>query len=287
MTSNSVTSHSATSQPGAARSDSDNNLHRSLAPISDAAWGQIAEEASRTVKRNLAARRVIDVDGPHGYGRASVATGHVTEIGAPTDGVRARLRSVLPLVEIRVPFTLDRMAVDDVARGSQDSDWQPVKDAATTIAHSEDRAVFEGYSAAGITGISASSSNPAIPLPEDPRNYPDAVAQALSELRLAGVEGPYALVLDAEAYTAVSETRDHGYPILAQLGRLVPDAIIWAPALRGGYLLSTRGGDFTLTIGQDVSIGYLRHTDTSVDLYLQETFTFAPYTGEASVVLSR
>jgi uncharacterized linocin/CFP29 family protein len=265
----------------------DNNLHRSLAPISDMAWEQIEEEASRTVKRNLAARRVIDVDGPFGYSFASVTTGHVAEIAAPSDGVRARSRGILPLVEVRVPFTLDRPAIDDVARGSQDSDWQPVKDAATTIALTEDRAVFEGYAAAGIAGIGATSSNPSIALPEDPRGYPDAVAQALTHLRLAGVEGPYALVLDAAAYTAVSETRDHGYPILEQLNRLVPDGIVWGPALRGGYLLSTRGGDYTLTIGQDVSIGYLRHTDTTVDLYLQETFTFAPYTSEASVYLTR
>ena len=39
-----------------------NNLHRGLAPISAAAWAQIEEEASRTVKRHLAARRVVDVD---------------------------------------------------------------------------------------------------------------------------------------------------------------------------------------------------------------------------------
>jgi uncharacterized linocin/CFP29 family protein len=265
----------------------DNNLHRSLAPISDSAWEQIEEEASRTVKRNLAARRVVDVAGPFGYSFASVATGHVAEIAAPSDAVRARSRGILPLVEIRVPFTLDRLAIDDVARGSQDSDWQPVKDAATTLALTEDRAVFEGYPAAGIQGIGTTSSNPSIALPADPRGYPDAVAQALTALRQAGVEGPYALVLDAEAYTAVSETRDHGYPILEQLNRLVSDGIIWGPALRGGYLLTTRGGDYTLTIGQDVSIGYLRHSDSTVDLYLQETFTFAPYTSEASVFLTR
>lgn len=267
--------------------ENDNNLHRSLAPISASAWQQIEEEASRTVKRNLAARRVVDVTGPLGYGFASVTTGHVADIVPPTTGVRTRLRGVLPLVEVRVGFTLDRDAVDDVARGSQDSDWQPVKDAATTLAHIEDRAVFDGYAAAGISGVAASSTNPPIALPESARDYPDAVAQALSELRLAGVEGPYALVLDAEAYTEVSETRDHGYPILSQLNRLVPDAIIWAPALSGGYLLTTRGGDFELTIGQDVSIGYLRHDDATVELYLQETFTFAAYTGEASVHLSR
>ncbi|HEY4991140.1 MAG TPA: family 1 encapsulin nanocompartment shell protein, partial [Nakamurella sp.] len=106
---------------------------------------QTDEEAARTIKRNLAGRRVIDVSGPLGYGFAAVTTGHVAEIATPADGVQARLPGILPLVEVRVPFTLERSAVDDVARGSQDSDWQPVKDAATAIAHSEDRAVFEGY----------------------------------------------------------------------------------------------------------------------------------------------
>ena len=42
------------------------NLHRELAPISDAAWSQIEEEATRTLKRHLAGRRVVDVSGPGG-----------------------------------------------------------------------------------------------------------------------------------------------------------------------------------------------------------------------------
>jgi uncharacterized linocin/CFP29 family protein len=43
-----------------------NNLHRELAPISDTAWAQIEEEASRTLKRYLAGRRVVDLHGPSG-----------------------------------------------------------------------------------------------------------------------------------------------------------------------------------------------------------------------------
>ena len=34
-----------------------NNLHRELAPISDAAWALIEEEVTRTFKRHLAGRR--------------------------------------------------------------------------------------------------------------------------------------------------------------------------------------------------------------------------------------
>ena len=94
-------------------------------------------------------------------------------------------------------------------------------------------------------------------------NYPDAIAHALSELRLAGVNGPYSVVLGAEPYTAVAEARDHGYPVLQHIHRLVETEIIWAPAIAGGFVLTTRGGDFDLHIGQDFSIGYLCHTDAA------------------------
>ena len=61
--------------------------------------------------------------------------------------------------------------------------------------------------------------------------------------------------------------------------------VFWAPAVQGAFVLTTRGGDFELDIGQDFSIGYLSHSSTVVDLYLQETLTFQMLTSEAAVVL--
>jgi uncharacterized linocin/CFP29 family protein len=263
-----------------------NNLHRELAPISDAAWAQIEEEASRTLKRYLAARRVVDVEGPQGTTLSAVGTGHLNRIEAPAEGILARQRIVKPVVELRVLFELDRGQIDDVERGANDSNWQPVKDAARRIAFAEDRAVFEGYPAAGIEGVRRGTSNPIMTLPTDLRDYPDVIAQALSQLRLVGVNGPYSVVLGADAYTGLSETRDHGYPVLEHIKRLVSGEIIWAPAIAGGFVLTTRGGDFDLHIGQDVSIGYSSHTDVAVTLYLQETFTFLLLTSEAAVALA-
>jgi len=109
----------------------------------------------------------------------------------------------------------------------------------------------------------------------------------LSRLRLVGVNGPYSVLLGADAYTALAETSDHGYPVLEHIRRLVENEIIWAPAIPGAFVLTTRGGDFDLHIGQDVSIGYLSHTDAVVRLYLQETFTFLLLTTEAAVALVR
>ena len=261
-----------------------NNFHRELAPISSEAWDEIEDEAKRTLKRYLGARRVADVVGPLGLAHSAVGTGHLKDVTAPFEGVETRQREVKPLVELRVPFELSRQQIDDVERGSQDSDWQPVKDAARAIAFAEDRTVFDGFAEAGVEGVRQATSNPAVTLPEDHDDWPEAVAEAVSQLRLAGVNGPYVLVLGARAYTEASGASDDGYPILRHIERQV-DEVVWAPAIEGGFVMTRRGGDFELTIGQDFTIGYLSHTATTVQLYLFETIAYRTLTSEAAVTL--
>jgi uncharacterized linocin/CFP29 family protein len=263
-----------------------NNLHRDLAPISDLAWARIEEEATRTLKRHLAGRRVVDVRGPAGLDLAAVGTGHLQGLDPHVEGIEARLRVAQSLVELRVPFNVGRQAVDDVERGAEDSDWEPVKNAARQIAFAEDRAIFEGFAAAQIKGIRQATANPVISLPGDARAYPDTIAESVSGLRLVGVNGPYSLVLSAEAYTLLNETRDNGYPVMDQIRHIVDGDIIWAPAILGAFVLTTRGGDFVLHVGEDVSIGYLSHNDTSVRLYLEESMTFLCLTAEAAIAFS-
>ena len=263
-----------------------NNLHRELAPISGAAWAQIEEEVSRTFKRHIAGRRVVDVEGPGGVDLSAIGTGHVRNVGAPGDGIVARQREVKPLVELRVPFELDRGQIDDVERGSNDSDWQPAKDAAKLLAFAEDRAIFEGYAAAGIGGIREGTSNPVLTLPGDVHAYPDAIAAALRQLRLEGVNGPYSVLFGADEYTKLSASSDHGHPMMEHIEELVDGKVIWAPAITGAFVMTTRGGDFALHIGEDVSIGYLSHDEKKVRLYLEETFTFLLLTTEASVAIN-
>ena len=263
-----------------------NNLHRELAPVSAAAWASIAEEAKRTFTLHLAGRRVAEVQGPDDDALAAVGTGHLSDIASPAPGVLAWSRTAQPVIELRVPFAVRRRDIDDVERGAQDPDWQPVKDAARTMAFAEDRAVFEGYQAGGIAGIRQVASCPALTLPSDARQYPDTISEALTALRLAGVGGPYALLLSADAYTAVSETSDHGYPVREHLSRLISGQIIWAPAIDGAFVVTTRGGDFQMYLAQDLSIGYQSHDAESVHLYFIQALTFMVHTAEAIVPLT-
>ena len=184
-----------------------------------------------------------------------------------------------------MPFTLSREQIDDVERGAQDADWQPVKDAAKKIAFAEDRAVFEGYAAAASPGSARQSPTTRSRCRRTRELMPEAITQAVSELRLAGVDGPYSVLLAADEYTKVSETTEHGYPIREHIKRLIDGDIIWAPAIDGAFVLTTRGGDFELQIGQDLVDRLPRPRRDSVQLYFQESLTFLVYTAEASVAL--
>jgi uncharacterized linocin/CFP29 family protein len=263
------------------------SLFRELAPVSPAAWKEIEEEATRTLKAALAARKLVDFTGPKGWTKSAVATGRTETIPSPLPrGVEARLRNVLPVMELRAPFELSRAEIDSIDRGAKDADLDPVIDAARSIAMAEDRTVFYGHAAAGIEGICPAAPGRPVSLTRNYEDYPLAVATAISRLHTAGVDGPYAIALSKSCYTGIIETTKGGYPVIQHVRRLLEGPIVWAPALEGAVVLSLRGGDFELIVGQDFSIGYLDHTPETVRLYLQESFTFRVLSEQAAVTLS-
>lgn len=265
-----------------------NHLFRERAPITEAGWAEIEKEAKRTLRAMLGARRVVDFRGPMGWDDSEVEIGRADPIAAPPGGktVGARLRRIQPLVELRIPFEVSRAELDAIDRGARDPDLDPVIAAAREIAIAEDRSIFHGYEAAHITGICQASRDAAVPLGSSHGDYPGAVSTALMKLRDEGIEGPFAVVLNEELYKDLTARTDEGYPILSHVRRLVDGDIVWAHGLDGGLVLSTRGGDFELTVGQDFSIGYLDHTSEAVQLYIEESFTFLVLTDQAAVPLT-
>lgn len=266
-----------------------NNTYRHLAPITEKAWAQIEDEARRTFITRLAGRRIVDVPQPGGSAMSALDIGHIRTVDSVIPGVETRQRVVQPLVELRVPFTLSRETIDDVDRGSEDSDWQPVKTAVETLALAEDTLVSEGSAASGVRGIIPSSSNPVIKLGEGNDALPEAVAEAITQLRMVGVQGPYGLMLSPALYTLAGGGSDDGYPVSAHLQRILgkKGVVALAPALSGAIVVSMRGGDYTLALGEDVRIGYLTHDAETVNLYVQESVTFRVNTDEASVVIAK
>jgi uncharacterized linocin/CFP29 family protein len=264
-----------------------NHLLRSSAPISDSGWEMLDDEATQRLAPALAARRLVDFSGPHGWDHSATNRGRVDELpDSPVEGVAAHQRRVLPLVELRAAFTISRAELRAADRGASDADLEGLDDAAQRIARAENRAVCHGFDAAGIAGITEATSHAPIELSDDFDEYPRHAAKAVEELVEAGIGGPYALALGPACYTGVIETTEHGgYLVFDHLSKILDGPIVRAPGVEGALVLSMRGGDFLFESGQDLSIGYESHDSETVQLYLEESFSFRVATNEAAVAL--
>lgn len=264
-----------------------NHLLRSHAPITEAGWDQLDEEGRQRLVPALAARKLVDFSGPLGWHHSATNLGRAATIEGPGEGMVARRRTVLPLVELRAEFSVSRDELLDADRGAVDTDLEPLDEAARRIARAENVAVFHGWGEAGLTGIAEASPHPPVSLGSDFANYPGHVARAVERLLESGVSGPYGLALGPEGYTGVVETTEHGGLIVFDhLHRILDGPIVWAPGVRGAVVVSLRGGDFLFESGQDLSIGYSHHDGERVYLYLEESFSFRIASADAAVALN-
>jgi uncharacterized linocin/CFP29 family protein len=245
----------------------------------------------------MAGRKLVDLDGPHGWRKAAVNLGRVspharasdTSTGRDTlaEGVSVGIRLVQPLIELRTTFELSMRELDNIGRGAADLSLDPVMAAAERTARAEDHAIFDGFTPARIAGIARSSPHAALPIPSSATEYPHVIAEALEVLRRSGISGPIALALGSRCFSELSQAAEDGYPIRKRIEQqLIDGPIVWAPTVDGAVVLSTRGGDFVLTVGQDISIGYDWHDKESIALFLTESFTFRLLEPAAAVVLT-
>lgn len=261
-------------------------LNRNLAPLSEQAWRAIDEEAKNVLEVVLAARKLVDFNGPLGWETSAVDTGRLESADCgPYDGVSLHLRKVQPLLELRREFKVARGEMEAIDRGAKDADLNAVVDTARALAFAEDDAIFNGIPGVGISGICPSATHGSLTISEDYENYPAVVAQAISTLRQAGVGGPYAIALGPKCFTGLNETTVNGFPVLNHVANLLDVPPVSAPAIDGAVVISTRGGDFELSVGRDFSIGYLDHDSRHVQLVLDESFTFRALGAEAVVPL--
>lgn len=281
--------HGQGSSDGPASRTSTSHLRRHDAPFGREVWQRIDEDAAQALRTYRSARKLVEVEGPRGWQKSAVGLGRVRTASADelvTEGLELKQRRVLPLLELRVPFAVARAELEAIERGAQDPDLDALTDACRRIARAEDRIVFYGHVDTGVGGIAGDTPHAPIALPGDFTDYPSVIAEAIERLRIAGVEGPYTLALGPRWYDAIARTTGAGYPILEHVRRLLDGPPVWSPALDdGGILLSRRGGDYRLVIGQDATVGYRGHDAEHVHLYVEESMTFRLLSPEAGVAL--
>ena len=245
-----------------------NHLLRSLAPISDSGWKLLDEEARERLDPALAARRLVDFSGPHGWEYSATNLGR-------TDA--ARLRPVRRRDRRSsggcCPWSRCGPTSSSRRRSCATPTGAPRTPTSSRSTRPRTRSPWprtRRCSTAGTvrsTGIEEATPHAPIALGETPDDYPRPVAGAVERLLHNGVSGPYGLALGGEQYQRVTESAEHGgYPLLEHLRKILEGPIVWAPGVGGALVLSLRGGDFLFESGQDLSIGYDGHDGDVVRL---------------------
>lgn len=266
------------------------HLRRHDAPFGKPVWRRIDEEAKQALETYRSMRKLVEIEGPHGWEKSAVSLGRVRATraeGLRVEGLELQERRVQPLLELRVPFAVTRAELEAIERGAEDPELDPLIDACKRLARAEDRVILYGHDDSGVRGIVGDSPHPPVVLPGDFTGYPGVVAEAIERMRGAAVEGPFTIALGPRWYDALVRTAaPGGYPVLEHLRRLLEGPPIWSPALdEGGVLVSRRGDDYRLVLGQEAVVGYRGHDAEHVHLYVEESLTFRLLSPEAGVAL--
>ena len=260
-------------------------LKRSLAPITDEGWQEIEDQAREVLSGKLSGRKVVDVVDPKGWDYSSIPEGRLDIKENSPGAVRYGIRKVLPLVETRKSFKLDVWELDNLSRGAEDVDLSPLEDAAAEAAGFEENVIYHGLSDAGIEGL-FSSAGSSVDLSEGKAGMIEAVSEAITVLQDEAIEGPYNLLVDKDFWLTIASSSS-GYPLKRQLEDLIEGEIVYSPQVKDPALVSSRGGDIQLVLGQDFSLGYEDHGDGKVKLFLTESFGFRVLEPAAIVNLAR
>lgn len=247
---------------------------RNLSPITDRGWAEIDDQARKALMANLSARKFVDVLGPMGWGYASVPLGRLNvPDGQDEKEVRFGIHSVQPLVESRITFEMDVWELDNLERGARDIVLEPVIEAAAKMALFEEKALYEGFDPGCIEGmVPAARANAVEMSVERNAEILAGISQAEKHFQEESIEGPFALVTGARLWEILN-TRSEGYPLRKRVESLV-QSVVYAPFYEGAMMVSLRGGDLEMTLGQDFSLGYEGSAEGKVRLFMAESFTF-------------
>jgi len=259
-------------------------LRKSLAPINQEAWDEINEQAKVVFQNVLTARKIADVEGPKGFDFGGVSLGRLNvDENQKEDAVKYGINRIQPLMETRKSFKLNIWELDNAVRGAADVDLEEMEKAAREIGEFEEKAIYLGFEKACIKGLKEVSDHDTMKFPGEAKEILKAVVDAISTMKGAFVEGPYHLVLGNDKWQSL-HIHTGGYPLKRQVEDVIGGQIILNPNIDEGFLVSGRGGDFQITLGQDLSIGYESHNEKEVQLYFTESFTFRTLEPAAVIV---
>ena len=262
-----------------------NILKKNLAPITEKAWNVIEEQSDRVLKEYLTARKLVDINGPKGIELGAISTG---KLNVPSnqskEGIQIGIREVIPLMEVRKSFSLDLWELDNASRNAEDIDLKPLEKAAKQIASFEDLCFYHGFDNQIAPGLINVMEGKIVKVKVNHADFLKTVAEQIAILQQNAVEGPYSIVLPDKVWTALVSS-SNAYPFRLLLKDIIGGEMYIHHTNTDIFLVSERGGDFELHLGQDISLGYEGFDNKKVKLFYSESFTYQIHSPDAVRVL--
>lgn len=248
-------------------------LKRELAPLSKDAWEAIDGRAKEVLTSVLSARKFAKLNGPLGFDFKAVNVGRLSVKEAK--GIHYGINQMLPLVEVRNNFTLDRWELDNISRGAADVNLDSLDSALLKTVEFAESAVYHGLDEACILGLAQSSEHKHMTLGNSAEEILKNLSKALLLLKNSFVgETSYVLVVSEDIFTKISSMIEVCDFTGVIKGMLHNGKIVVSKFLKGALLVPFNNDNIELTVGQDYSIGYQEHNEKEVKLYVTLTFTF-------------
>jgi uncharacterized linocin/CFP29 family protein len=175
--------------------------------------------------------------------------------------------------------------LDNLERGAKNIDLSALEEAAIEVALFEEKAIYEGFSPAGIKGLRDAALNDPIALPAQTDGFLKEIGHQIIQLQRNAVEGPYSLIITEHEWINLIKL-SQGYPVQLHLKEILGGKVLIKQSNNNSFLVSERGGDYELILGSDIVVGYEGHDTQKVRLYYTSSFTFRVLNPEAVVVFN-
>jgi len=260
-------------------------LKRDSAPITEKGWEELDSRSKEIFKNNLKIRKIIDVEGPYGWDYSSYNLGKNELVENPRDGLGWGIRQVLPLVEIRNPFVLKQWELDNIERGLENPDLEGLETATKQLSMFENNLILKGLEKANIIGLQTfAKQNSVESSKENVKDFVKSLFEVKKRFMEQGIEGPYTLVINKEIWQGLF-TMNLSYPLNLIVKEIIGAKVKPLHNLEESFVISNRGGDFKLILGQDISLGYDSKVEEQLKFFFTESLTFHVLTPEAIVGL--
>jgi len=256
-------------------------LAREDAPFDSEIWGKLDAAMIQAAKQQLSGRRLLEIEGPFGFGLKSIPLSDVQG----DDGLT--FSQTQPLVWIQRDFELGTRDLANYEREKISLNVKPVIEAARACAKLEDKLIFEG--ADGVPGLLTAEGTQGLDLSpwDEVGSASNDLIKAITMLDDVGFHGPYTLALAPKHYNMLLRLYERGNRSeLEHVKMMVTDGVVKAPALKsGGVLMASGRQNVSVVLGQDLSLGFIGPAGDKVEFFIAESLALRIRVPEAICVL--